>query len=325
MLACAVLLTVASACDAIGDDVDAGDHEVDAGAGGGDAGEDAGRHEDAGSTDDGGEVEDGGSEVDAGRDDDAGVDGGADAGSADAGAPDGGRRDAGPDIFLAIGQSNMSGRAPIEMQDRGTISGVYLLRPGDATWELAQNPINKYTTGPDNVTSNRILLGPMWTFAKRLRMRRPSVTIGLVGNARGGTSLSQWMPGTDLFNKAVTRAKAAKQLGVLKGIIWHQGEGDSNAMSAWSTYVQRLSTMIAGFRAQLNDPNLLFVAGQIRQVPETAAFNAELLKLPNAVSNTRVVRSNGVTLLNDALHFDSPGQRLMGERYADQVIEVLYP
>lgn len=220
-------------------------------------------------------------------------------------------------VFLAIGQSNMAGRATIETQDLGTIPEVYLLAPGDTTWELATNPMNKYSTCPDNNPSK---LGPTWTFSKGMRAGAPEVSIGIIGNARGATYIREWMPGTSYFNKAVARAQAAKASGTLKGILWHQGEWDKTD----TAYVSKLATVIQGFRDALGDPNLLFVAGQIGQLSTNATFNQNILTLPSVVPNTAVVSSVGTTLMSDNLHFNPASQRIMGQRYADAVLAARY-
>jgi len=50
------------------------------------------------------------------------------------------------------------------------------------------------------------------------------------------------------------------QSGTLKGVIWHQGESDSNAKSAKS-YGARLDQMIQDLRADLGTPRPAFRCG----------------------------------------------------------------
>ena len=54
------------------------------------------------------------------------------------------------------------------------------------------------------------------------------VRIALVPCAVGGTPIRRWCRGGDLYKKMLARAKIAAEAGVLKGILWHQGEGDSH-------------------------------------------------------------------------------------------------
>ena len=221
-------------------------------------------------------------------------------------------------IYIGIGQSNMCGRATIEPQDTGYIDRVFLLRPGDTLWEKAKNPINKYNTLSDTGS----LLGPCWGFAKIISASQTNISIGLIGNAKGGTSLSQWVKGTFYFHEAVRRTKSAQKTGTLKGILWHQGENDYND----TNYVTKLAVFIKDLRDSLGDPNLLFVAGQIyASSPARATWNRILMeKLPKLVPNTAVISSDGCTMKSDNLHFDSPGQRLLGSRYGDTVLKMNY-
>ena len=60
----------------------------------------------------------------------------------------------------------------------------------------------------------------------------------------GGTPLSRWSKGGDLYQNAVARAKVAMKDGTLQGVLWHQGESDSGSLETADTYARRLATMI---------------------------------------------------------------------------------
>jgi hypothetical protein len=143
--------------------------------------------------------------------------------------------------------------------------------------------------------------------------------IGLVVNARGGTALSEWMPGENLYNEAVKRAKAAMKYGVLKGVVWHQGESD---VSKLDVYPEKIAQLIQKLRADLGIPDLPFVAGQLSEArPERKGFNQMILLLPLKVAKTGVATSEGTATI-DSTHFDSPSQRLLGERYAAEMLKL---
>ena len=90
------------------------------------------------------------------------------------------------------------------------------------------------------------------------------IQIGLVMNARGGTKIVQWLPGTHYHKEAVSRTRAALKHGRLKGIIWHQGESDSDPIRM-NMYLGRLEILINAFREEFNDPSLPFIAGQVSE------------------------------------------------------------
>ena len=85
------------------------------------------------------------------------------------------------------------------------------------------------------------------TFGKTIADQNPSIRVGLIPAAAGGSPISVWQRGgyweqtrSKPYDDAIARAKIAMRDGVLKGILWHQGESDSNETVA-SAYEQRLA------------------------------------------------------------------------------------
>jgi hypothetical protein len=144
----------------------------------------------------------------------------------------------------------------------------------------------------------------------------PDRLIGLVVNARGGTAIAEWLPGTNYYNEIVEKAKQARLFGEITGVIWHQGESDSGRPE---TYLSQLEQLIEALRKDLEMPALPFVAGQLSEDKEERKdFNRMILGLPERIPHTGVVLSYG-TATFDGTHFDSPSQVLLGERYADKM------
>lgn len=221
------------------------------------------------------------------------------------------------DIYLVIGQSNMAGRAEIESPLKDTLSNVYLFKgEKDDIWVPAVNPFNLYSTIRKEVAMQK--LSPAYQFAKVLSENNPENSIGLVVNVRGGTALSEWMPGTHYYQEVIRRSKLATQDGAIKGIIWHQGESDVNKIDG---YLPNLQILIESLRKDLENSKIPFIAGQLlNNNPQRQDFNAMILKLPQIVPNTAVVSSAG-TYSFDGTHFDSKSQLLLGERYAGAMLD----
>ncbi len=222
-------------------------------------------------------------------------------------------------LYLLIGQSNMAGRAPIESEDEVPVAGCELFNSTNG-WEVAANPLNQYSTiGKDISLQN---LGPGYGFAQRLREVQPDIYLGLVVNARGGTSIYDWAKGADegYYEAAVSRVREALKDGNSRfaGIIWHQGESNSGLTTS---YLTRLSQLVADFRADFRDPDLPFVAGQLEQTTNERAVNEYILLLPTVSSNTAVATSENLTTI-DGTHFDSASQRELGRRYADALLRL---
>ncbi|MDP4187616.1 MAG: sialate O-acetylesterase [Bacteroidota bacterium] len=223
------------------------------------------------------------------------------------------------DVFLLIGQSNMAGRAEIEPQDKDSLKNVFLFTGiSGKEWEKAANPLNKYSTVRKSLSMQK--LGPGYTFARQMAKALKGKQIGLVVNAKGGTSISEWKPGATLYNEAVKRAKMAMRYGTLKGIIWHQGESD---VAKTDTYLKDIAELIQSLRTDLGNPDLPFVAGQLSEDnTERHAFNEMIIQLPSRVSHTGVITTEGTKTM-EGTHFNSASQRLIGERYAKEMLKLL--
>lgn len=222
------------------------------------------------------------------------------------------------DIYLLVGQSNMAGRAEISGSDADTLESAFLYTgiPGK-DWEKAANPLNKYSTIRKNLGMQK--LGPGYHFAKQMLATDDQNAIGLVVNAKGGTSISEWEPGGVFYNEAVKRTKEAVKYGTLKGILWHQGESDA---SRFDTYLPKMVNLIQALRIDFNSPNLPVVVGQISEdQPQRINFNKMILQLPFHIENTGVVTTEN-TSTADSTHFNAISQRLLGERYAREMLKL---
>ncbi len=220
-------------------------------------------------------------------------------------------------IFLLIGQSNMAGRGIVEDQDRQPIPHVFSLNK-QMEWVPAIDPLHFDKPDIAGVGLGR-------GFAKTLLTVEPQAEIGLVPAAFGGTSLDEWKPGGKLYVDAVKRAKFAMQSGKLRGILWHQGEGDSIKEEDARSYGHRFDAMITQLRADLNAPEVPVVVGELgrflKERPDNksvfaAIVGEQLAMIPLHVARTVFVPSAALTSNPDHVHFDAKSQRELGRRYA---------
>ena len=225
------------------------------------------------------------------------------------------------DLFLLIGQSNMAGRGTMLAADTlATIEGVWLLDDHGMPVP-AVNPLNRCSTVRKALAMQQI--GPGYSFSQTLH-RRTGRPILLVVNALGGSSLAQWMPGTKCYDEAVRRAREAMRYGDLRAILWHQGESDS---SSPDDYLDRLAVMVSSLRGDLGCHNVPFIAGEIARWHKNAQrFNPVIGRIGSVIYRSDCVSSEGCTPLIDDSdpHFSRDGQLLLGERYAEKVMEWCY-
>lgn len=228
------------------------------------------------------------------------------------------------DLFLFIGQSNMAGRGYITDNYKDNIKNTYLLTPNDYM-EPARNPLNKYSTIRKRLDLQGV--GPAYSFAKAMtdKTGRP---LGLVVNARGGSSINSWMKGAkdNYYDEALSRIRQAMKFGTLKAIIWHQGESDSNDPT---TYMLKLQELIANLRKDLNDTKLPFIVGELaewRMSGTSEAFNKMLRTVPKHIPYSYCVSSKElVPLINESdPHFSADSQIILGRRYAEAAYNACY-
>lgn len=211
-------------------------------------------------------------------------------------------------IYLLIGQSNMAGRAPFSEAEAGEIDRCFLLNAEDQ-WEPAKNPLNRYSTIRKSIKMQK--MNPGYTFVQSMLGADKKATIGLVVNAKGGTSIKLWKKDSQFYKEAIRRTKAAQKSGTLKGILWHQGESDRKD----SNYHKKLTALIEDLRKDLGAPDLPFVMGQIN---DGELINGQLQKVIEKVPATACASAKGLEMLDHA-HFATTGMKELGKRYATEM------
>ena len=143
----------------------------------------------------------------------------------------------------------------------------------------------------------------------------------IIGNVRGGTGIDAWAStatATNYYSEAVRRTKQACRYGKLKGIMWHQGETDAGPVAS-TTYMARLSNLIAAFRSELGDVPV--VVGEIPDaIAESQYFNPVITTVSQHISDSACALSDGCTTISDNIHFDRDSQIVMGERFAEAML-----
>lgn len=228
------------------------------------------------------------------------------------------------DLFLFIGQSNMAGRGYLTKNYTDVVKNAYLLAP-DGTMEPARNPLNKYSTIRKQLDLQGV--GPAYSFAKAMT-ECTGRQLGLVVNARGGSSIDSWLKGArdDYYGEALSRVRRALKYGKLKAIVWHQGESDSREPEA---YMEKLKRLVADLRKDLGNEQLPVIVGELaewRANGTSAAFNAMLRTVPRHIPYAWCVSSHELVPLIDEHdpHFSADSQVILGRRYAEAAYKACY-
>lgn len=222
-------------------------------------------------------------------------------------------------LYMLAGQSNMAGRGKVEAGEQAPHPRVWMLTK-DNKWLPATDPLHFDKPAVVGV-------GPGLAFARAMAEADTSVVIGLIPCAVGGSPIEAWEPGkyyeptkSHPYDDAIRRTKEAMQKGSLHGILWHQGESDSDSTLA-PVYPEKLKLLVARFRKDLNMPKLPFVAGTIAEFytdknPYAKRINEATAALPGQVKYTAFASASGLNENGDQTHFDTPSARELGRRYA---------
>lgn len=233
-----------------------------------------------------------------------------------------------PDVFLLVGQSNMSGRGlPRDLSDAERVPDPAIrLYGNDGRWRDALDPLDDAGGQIDMVSADRdAAVGPGLFFARALRRVRPRDVV-LVPCAKGGSAIGQWAPGggrDTLYGSCVARAREAG--GHLAGILWYQGEADAEhprvAAAGWTT---DFTALIRAFRRDLVARDLPVVLVQIADAPGPPDGSP---KYPawgmiqrqqgrHLLGCSAMVSATGLPLAADRQHLTTASQRLLGAKLA---------
>jgi hypothetical protein len=212
-------------------------------------------------------------------------------------------------IYLLMGQSNMLGRDTSTIFSQNTEPRIGYI-DGRSRWFVAVEPMHAGGTG----------VGPGISFAREMLKDYPDGKIGLVPCAVGGSPLKSWMKGAVNYENTLKLAKLAMSAGVLEGILWHQGENDSDTAENADTYETRLVEMFKTLRADLGSPDLPIVLGQLGEffkAPKSDVVKAAIERIPKDLPFVGFADSKGLQHKGDNLHFNVEAEQQLGRRYAE--------
>jgi len=248
-------------------------------------------------------------------------------------------------IFICLGQSNMEGNAKIEARDKiMTDNRFQVLSTLDCpdlgrtkgSWYPAVSPLCRCNTG----------LTPADYFGRTMIANLPKgVKVGIINVAVGGCKIElfdkdnyqsyvstapSWMIGMinqydgNPYGRLVEMAKIAQKSGVIKGILLHQGESNTND-TLWTKKVKLVYDNLMN-DLKLKPKSVPLLAGELvsaEQGGKCASMNAIIAKLPQTIPNSYIISSDSCTAISDGLHFTAEGYRKLGKRYAVKMLSLL--
>ena len=247
-------------------------------------------------------------------------------------------------VFLCFGQSNMEGFPGIEEQDKTADNRFQVLAAVDfpnmgrkkGSWSPAIPPLCRDSTG----------LCPADYFGRTLVSKLPpNIKVGIVNVSVAGSKIElfdktnylsyastapSWMTGIinayngNPYGHLVEMGKLAQKDGVIKGILLHQGESNTNDKD-WPLKVKAIyDNLIKDLNLTADEMPLL--AGELVNADQQgvcAGMNTIINELPKIIPNSYVISSRGCTSRPDHLHFNATGYREIGRRYGLKMLSLL--
>jgi lysophospholipase L1-like esterase len=126
------------------------------------------------------------------------------------------------------------------------------------------------------------------------------------------------------YQHLVEMGKLAQKEGVIKGILLHQGESNTNDKQ-WPEKVKHIyDNLIKDL--DLKSESVPLLAGELVNVDQQgacASMNKIIAELPQTIPNAYVISSAGCEAGHDHLHFTTAGYRELGKRYAEKMLPLL--
>lgn len=191
-------------------------------------------------------------------------------------------------------------------------------------------------------TASTIYLVPAaWSDTGFCKRNRTDFVDELGWNAKPTTNPA--LSGTLLHDRALARANLALREtgGILRGILWHQGEADSDDINCAQAYEENIRELVASLRTNIiqdargpsargSNANVPFVLGTMskggaysfqpepKQIVDGVHRNiANVVPFSAFVSNDDLIPPAYQCGAGDCIHFGSTSYREMGSRYYD--------
>lgn len=238
----------------------------------------------------------------------------------------------------------MEGNAKIEAQDTVAVDPRFQMMAAvdcpdlgrvKGQWYTAVPPLARCYTG----------LTPGDYFGRTMVANLPSdVRVGIINVAIGGCKIElfdkdnfrsyvetspDWLKNMvkeydgNPYARLVEVAKLAQKDGVIKGILLHQGESNTNDKE-WPGKVKGVYESLLKDLG-LSAENVPLLAGEVVNADQNgicASMNTIINTLPEVIPTAHVISSAGCPAAGDNLHFTAEGYRMLGTRYAAKLLSL---
>jgi len=256
-------------------------------------------------------------------------------------------------IYIAYGQSNMAGNGEIvPAEDQATDPKNFLMiashnanasqRSGRTTQSIETGKWYPAIPPMFHPTEN---LSPADYFGRAMVDSLPGVTVGIIPVAIGAVAIKafdkdqyqayfnsaesyikNWAKDYDSnpYQRIVDLGKKAKEVGVIKGFIFHQGETDGSGTEWQNTVYKTYKDIVDAL--DLDENEVAFVAGEMLQEGNNccSSKNGGIAQLRNkfkkfGLASSKGLQGNG----RDPYHFGRAGVIELGKRYCSEMLKLI--
>lgn len=258
-------------------------------------------------------------------------------------------------IYIAYGQSNMAGNGdivPAEDQAEAPKNFIMLASHNANASQRSGKTNQSIKTGEWYPAIPPMFhpfenLSPADYFGRAMADSLPGVTVGIIPVAIGAVSIRAFDKdqyeayfrgdGKDIMNwgwpkdydnnppgRILELAKKAKEVGVIKGFIFHQGESDGTDANWRKTVYKTYKDVIDAL--ELDENEVPFVAGELLQEGQNccSSKNGGIAQLKNnfkkfGLASSKGLQGNG----KDPYHFGRAGVIELGKRYCSEMLKLI--
>ena len=250
-------------------------------------------------------------------------------------------------IYICFGQSNMEGNAQWETQDVGNVDERFQML-ATCDFDSPKRTMGNWYTAECPIVSPQGKLGPTDYFGRTMVQQLPDKKIGVIAVAMGGSPIEMfdkdlyeqkmkdnpnewWVTlakrhyGGNPYGRIIEMAKKAQEVGVIKGILLHQGESN-NGDEKWPGMVKKIyRDMLKDLGLRASDVHIYVGETEYENMGGGCSWhNHVVAKIPEVIPTGHVVSAEGIPGNgSDPWHFSAAGYRTFGKRYAEKVLDVM--
>lgn len=251
-------------------------------------------------------------------------------------------------IYICFGQSNMEGNAQWESQDVGNVDPRFQML-ATCNFSSPKRTLGNWYTATCPIVSPVGKLGPTDYFGRTMVANLPeNHKVGVIAVAMGGSPIemfdkdlyeqkyqdnyNEWWAqiarnyyGENPYGRIIEMAKKAQEVGVIKGILLHQGESN-NGDEKWPGMVKKIyKDMLHDLGLRASDVHIFVGETEYENMGGGCSWhNHVVAKIPEVIPTGHVVSAEGIPGNGtDPWHFSAAGYRTFGKRYAEAVLDVM--